>query len=116
MATPSWSPLSEADILTAASSGTLSESHYLEVKRELTPGTGGNNELARDLAQFAIDGCAMLIGIEEDKRNRTWTLRPTQLQDLAERVDLVAAARSIPPGPSGPALYPRDKDPALAIF
>jgi len=97
MATPSWSPLSEADILAAASSGTLSESHYLEVKRELTLGTGGNNELARDLAQFAIDGGAMLIGIEEDKRNRTWTLRPTQLQDLAERVDLVARSTIDPP-------------------
>jgi hypothetical protein len=51
----------EAHLQAACDDAVISESHYLDVKREL-PASKSNKELARDLASFAVDG-GTLIGI-----------------------------------------------------
>ena len=40
----------------ALDQGLLKEQHNLDFKGVLSPGKGANKELAKDLAQFAIDG------------------------------------------------------------
>jgi hypothetical protein len=93
---PRWTPKVEADIATAADGGLLQESHYLDIKASVPTGSAKNRELARDIASFAIDGGAMLIGVAERDDARP-ELAPVELQGLAERVEQVA--RSIPDPP-----------------
>jgi predicted HTH transcriptional regulator len=52
-------------------------------------------ELAKDLAQFAIDGGTLIIGISE--RDDTLKLEPVELKGLKERIEQVAQSRVDPP-------------------
>lgn len=94
---PRWEPRSEADLNAAAQQGLLEETHYLDLKREISAGKSANKELARDLASFAVDGGTFIIGIEEDKQNNAVQLSPQPLSGLAERIELIA--RTIPDPP-----------------
>ena len=93
---PRWIPRSEHDLVSAAANGLLEETHYLDLKREIKPGGGSNKELARDIAQFAVDGGTLLIGIAEVPGGHP-ELAPVALAGLAERIEQVA--RSIPDPP-----------------
>jgi hypothetical protein len=92
-----WKPATEAQIAAAINSGDLRENVHLDVKRELTRGDGARTELARDLASFAIDGGALLIGVAEDKEAGTFSLAPFQLGGVAEQIENIAANRVDPP-------------------
>jgi hypothetical protein len=73
------------------------ETHVLELKRELPPGSdSANKELARDLASLAIDGGLLIIGVDEDK---DYAVTPVPLDGLAERVEQVAGSRIDEPLP-----------------
>lgn len=85
-AVPRWTPSTEADLAEALANGLLEETHYLELKREVPPGKGANKELARDLAQFAIDGGTLIIGIDAPEGAPT-TLSPVPLAQLPERIE-----------------------------
>jgi hypothetical protein len=87
-----WQPTSEAEISQAIDGDLLHESHYLDMKRQVGDNTRQRKETAADLASFALDGGGLLIGIEEDKENRTWSLAPQSLDGLSERVEQVAAS------------------------
>jgi hypothetical protein len=91
---PYGTPRTEADLSEAAQQGLLEESHYLDVKREISAGRGANRELARDLASFAVDGGTLIIGIGEDKEANSLFLAPQPLSGLAERIEMVA--RTVP--------------------
>jgi hypothetical protein len=80
-----WLPTSEGQLRDALDQEILIERHTLDFKRELPSGRGGNRELARDLAQFAIDGGVLIIGVDDDAH-----LTPVDLQGLRERIDQVA--------------------------
>jgi hypothetical protein len=90
---PRWVPSSEDEIRQVLRQGLFAETHYVDGKREV----GSNKELGRDLASFAIDGGALLFGIEENKQDRTWSPRPQPLEGLAERVDQIAGQLVEPP-------------------
>jgi hypothetical protein len=90
---PRWHPTTEADITAVLAAGLFAETHYLDGKREI----GSNKELGRDLASFAVNGGALLIGLEEDKEARAWTLAPQALNGLAERLEQVATQLVDPP-------------------
>lgn len=60
------------------------------------PGKGANKELAKDLAQFAIDGGVLVIGVDDNDKSPP-KLIPVDLDGRKERVD--QAARSIPDPP-----------------
>ena len=108
--TPRWEPQTEADIAAAIAEGLLDETHYLDLKREVLPGRGENRELARDLAQFAIDSGTLLIGVEEVKGSQP-TLAPTALDGLAERVEQVARSVVDPPLFVASSAIPSEADP-----
>lgn len=86
---PYWRPTSEADIERAIRDDLLCESHTLDCKREIGS-KADRKETARDLASFAIDSGALLVGVEEDKANRIFSLAPQPLSGLAERVEDIA--------------------------
>lgn len=94
---PRWLPASETELQRAIDEGLLEESHYLDVKRELSSGKSANKELARDLASFAIDGGMLVVGVEENQNTGTLTLCPQPLAGLSERVEQVA--RDVPDPP-----------------
>jgi hypothetical protein len=104
-----WTLGSEDDIDAAIGSRVLEETHYLECKREV----GGNKELARDLAQFALDSGSLLIGVEEDKATNTWQRYPVPLNGLPERIEQVAQHAIDPPLVVIPRAIPSKDDPSI---
>ncbi len=110
--TPRWTPTTEADLREALSNGLLEETHYLELKRELSPGKGNNKELARDLAQFAVDGGALIIGVDEHGEAPP-TLEPVPLVGLPERIEQVARTIPDPPLAVSCQTIPSETDPTL---
>lgn len=97
MTTDAWHPEDEAAIEAAVREGLISESHFFDAKREIEQSAAARKELARDLVSFAIDGGSLLIGLEEDKIQRTWNLAPQPLAGQAERVEMIAKTLSDPP-------------------
>jgi hypothetical protein len=85
-----WLPDSEENLGELLRQGLLTERHTLDFKRELEPGKGANKELARDLAQLAIDGGALLIGVDDNDKTVPPQLTPVELDGLKERIDQVA--------------------------
>lgn len=94
-----WVPQTEAELLGAIAAGMVSETHYLDFKREVGAKPADRAELARDLAQFAIDGGALIIGVQEDKENRRWLPVPQNLAGLRERFEQIANSQIDPPLP-----------------
>ena len=92
-----WEPQSEDDLLLAIAEGTLTESASLDVKAETGSTDSSRRETAKDLASFAIDGGALLIGIAEDKNARAFSLAPIPLKDVVEKLEQIAANRIDPP-------------------
>lgn len=93
---PRWTPETEGDIQVAIDQGLLEETHFLDLKREVSTGRSANKELARDLAQFAVDGGTLLIGVQEVDGSPPG-LAPVELDGLSERVEQVARSAVDPP-------------------
>jgi hypothetical protein len=85
-----WLPTSETALQEALQGGLLDESHNLELKRTLGTGRSANKELARDLAQFGIDGGTVVFGVDEGSDGEPPILTPVPLHGLAERIEQVA--------------------------
>lgn len=92
-----WRPTTEQQLRAAIDEGVLSETHYLDAKREVGATAGARKETARDLASFAIDGGALLVGVDEDREAGSWGLAPQPLAGLAERVEQIATQVVDPP-------------------
>lgn len=95
---PRWEPTSEQDLKTAIEQGIIFENHYVELKAGLGNTREANLELARDLAQFAIDSGVIIFGIKENS-DQIPTLRPVTLSGFAEKVEQVARTIPDPPLP-----------------
>lgn len=93
-----WRPRSEDELRSVIAAGGLEETHYFEVKQDVPAGKGGSRELARDLAQFGIDGGVLLIGVAEPKEaSSQWEPAPIPLTGLSERIEQVARSSVDPP-------------------
>lgn len=58
-----WTPATWEDVIAAAASGLLDETHWVDLKRELpTHKRTHNTELAQDLASLAVDSGLLVIG------------------------------------------------------
>ena len=78
--------------------GDLEETHFFEIKQDIAAGKGGGKELARDLAQFGIDGGILLIGVEESSdASPPWQPTPIPLAGLSERIEQLARSTVDPP-------------------
>jgi hypothetical protein len=60
-----WRPTTLEQVETAINNGLVEETHFLDLKRELNPGTSANKDIAKDIAAFAIDSGLVLIGVDE---------------------------------------------------
>lgn len=95
---PRWVPQSMVDVQTACIEGLFRETHWVEAKKAVGAGPAANEELARDLASFANDGGALLIGVAEDKVSGRHTADGIDnVTGLAQRVEQVAGTRCDPP-------------------
>jgi hypothetical protein len=104
-----WPPTTEDALNAAADEGNLTETHSVELKRELPSGDGANKELAADLASLAIDGGFLFIGVDETTGPG---LSPVPLKGLAERVEQVGLSRIDEPLHVVASAVPSVNDPA----
>lgn len=82
----------EAELQQAIDNG-LTETHYLDFKRELALSDGARKDLAIDVASLAVDGGVLVIGVDEEDRSAPPKLTPVDLTGLAERVVQIAGMR-----------------------
>ncbi len=80
---PRWTPLNETDLSEAAQQGVLEETHYLDVKREISAGRGANKELALPVVVGAVTPSSRVV-------------RPAE--EMAPRQDGVRTQNSLPSG------------------
>lgn len=81
----------------AAREGLLTETHHVELKRELGPsGKGTNREAAKDMSALSLDGGALLYGVDEAPDGPP-QLYPVPLEGLRERLAQIALTRCDPP-------------------
>jgi len=92
-----WPPATEADLLSALAAGDIAESNNLDVKTLIGDSDRSRRDTAKDLASFAVDGGALLIGVREHKDTRTFECAPVDLHDSLERIEQIAANRIDPP-------------------
>lgn len=93
----SWNPRTEAEIRAALEARDVSESKVLDMKAVIGDKDSQRKETAKDLAPFAVDGGALLIGVVEHKDTRTFEAVPIALHELIERIEQIAANRVDPP-------------------
>jgi hypothetical protein len=86
------------DLAKHVASGELRETHTVELKRDDYNTTdGAKKELARDIAQLAIDGGYLIIGLAEDaKTGAATSVEPIALAGAVERVDQICESRISP--------------------
>ncbi len=106
----SWNPRTEADIRAALEARDVSESNVLDMKAVIGDKDSERRETAKDLASFAVDGGALLIGVAEHKDTRTFEAVPIALHDVIERIEQIAANRVDPPLVVRPREIPSDKE------
>ncbi|SKF61292.1 Uncharacterised protein [Mycobacteroides abscessus subsp. abscessus] len=96
-AVPCRPPRTETELSNALTAGLLEETHFLDVKRQLPPSSSkANTELARDLAQFAIDGGVLVLGVDEVD-STSLRLHPFATEGICERIEQVAHMKVVPP-------------------
>ncbi len=81
-----WRPTTLEQVETAIHNGLVEENHFLDLKRELQPGTRANKDIAKDISAFAIDGGLILIGVDEGP---PVSVTQVALDGLAERVEQI---------------------------
>lgn len=80
-------------------------------------GRGNNKELARDLAQFALDGGVLVFGVEEDKADHSFSLTPFEMPDGAlERIEQIAQTVCQPPLPVAPRYVASEQTPGAGYI
>lgn len=112
-----WRPRSEAELQAAIAAGGLEETHTFEVKQDVPATKAGGKELARDLAQFGIDGGILLVGVAEPKdASSQWEPAPVPLRGLSERIEQVARSTIDPPLQIRVNQLPSSDDPATGYI
>lgn len=81
-----WIPKTEGELQQALEQGLLGESHHFDLKKMPAQGKSANKGIAIDLASFAVDGGAIVFGVDEASAQLT----PFELAGFRERVDQIA--------------------------
>ena len=111
-----WYPTTEKEISNAIAEGLLRETHHFDVKREVGSTDGERKNIARHAASLAIDGGALLIGVEELKHEHSWRLAPQQLDGLPESAEQIVAQLVDPPLYVSVTEIPSEADPAVGYL
>lgn len=93
----SWPPHTEAEIRAAIEARDVSESNILDMKAAIGNTDSQRRGTAKDLASFAVDGGALLIGVLEHKETKTFEAVPIDLHDVIEQIEQIASNRVDPP-------------------
>lgn len=112
--TSRWAPQTEQDITAGIQTGTICETHHMEVKA-----TARNEAIAATIASLAIDGGTFILGIEEiveDGGRKRLFPKPLELAGQPERVDAVARNSIDPPMTVHTLEIPSEADPALGYL
>lgn len=114
MASPSagWRPTTLEEVESAIKNGLLEESHFLDLKRELSPAQSSTKDIAKDIAALAIDGGLILIGVDEGP---PVSITPVPLSGLAERVEQIGLMAVSEPVPVTTRLLRTAKDPEIGV-
>ncbi len=104
------------DVVAAAQTGVLDETHWVELKEDIPAVKAANLELAKDLASLSVDGGVLVVGVE-DPKGKAGEVVGADLAGLADRITQVAAGRITPPLPVffSPA-YPNPDDDSRAVL
>ena len=89
-----WPPTNRAQLDTAITNGLLVESHFVDLKRELSAAPKNRN-IAIDLAAFSIDGGIIAVGVDES--TSPVSIRPATLSGVAERIEQIGLSTVDPP-------------------
>lgn len=87
-----WRPETLDDLRSFIDNGLARETRWIEFKRQFPE----NPALAKQLAGFAIEGGALVVGVAEEQDNR-FAVTPIPLAGLRERVEQVAQSLVDPP-------------------
>lgn len=92
--TKPWTPETEQELIDGIQSGTIRETHHMEVKA-----TARNEAIAMTIASLAIDGGTFILGIEEliEDGCKRLSPKPLSLAGLPERIDGIARNSIDPP-------------------
>ena len=90
--TEHWRPSTLEELRSFIDNGLASETRWIEFKRELPR----NRDVARHLAGLAVEGGALVIGVEEDAHEE-FAVIPIPLAGLREKVEQIAQSRVDPP-------------------
>jgi len=113
---PAWLPSAYADAVADVAGGQVVENHYTELKSMYERTDSGRREMAKDIAALALDGGALIVGIEEDGTGRAIRVRPADLAGFAERLDQAALQRCDPPVQVGIRQLPDPAEPATGVL
>jgi hypothetical protein len=106
-----WPPSTEDQLLLAASTGALEETHHLDIKSEIGGGRRANRDAAQDMAALAIDGGLLIYGVDETTTPPS--LKPVPLRGVPERLEQVALSAITEPLRVRTKAIPSGADPSL---
>jgi len=106
----SWPPHTEDEIRAAIEARDVSESNVLDMKAAIGNTDSQRRGIAKDLASFAVDGGALLIGVLEHKDTKTFEAVPIDLHDVIEQIEQIATNRVDPPLVVRPREIPSSED------
>ena len=113
---PTWLPGTYAAAAADVAGRQVAENHYTELKSTYERTDGGRREMAKDIAALALDGGALIVGINEDEVGRAVEVSPVDLAGFAERLDQAATYRCDPPVQVGIDLLPHPEDPVKGVL
>lgn len=106
----SWPPHTEAEVRAAIEARDVSESNVLDMKATIGNTDSQRRGTAKDLASFAVDGGALLIGVLEHKDTKTFEAVPIDMHDVIEQIEQIATNRVDPPLVVRPREIPSGED------
>lgn len=89
-----WVPRTLRELESAVADSRVVESHHFEAKAFSDRGVPAS--VGRSVAGLAVDGGVLVLGLEEDKARRLFTLQPRPLAGVPEAFDQVVASTVTP--------------------
>ncbi len=112
-----FAPTSWSDVEAAAAAGTLDESRWVELKKDVPASSkGSNRELAKDLASLSVDGGTLIVGIEEESAGVAGEVTGADISSLSTRINQVAQSTVQPPLHVSTRQFPHPSDSALGVM
>jgi hypothetical protein len=110
-----WIPKSIEEIEELVTSGQITETLQLDVKREM-PKQNKNIDIAKDITAMTVEGGTILYGVEEDANGRPYKIYPIELKGARERIDLIVQTSISEPPDIQIREYKKADDPSVGCL